>query len=385
MENKEKAEREDRDRSGEIEVTEIAEIIDIEEFYLAASEGKLPHAKKYKIRIDKEKFIVDVSHLSGRQLLALAGKTPVEQWMVNQKVKGQVLPIGLDEIVDLTAPGVERFMTLPKDQTEGRPAPRKLFALPEEDVDLLDAAGLHWEAVSDGGSQWLIVHQIPLPVAFVQRDTSVAFQIPSAYPSAALDMGYFFPPVKRVDGRNIPCTEAVIQIEETPGSGGHDITPRQTHGNRANTIFTLTSCSRRLGCNARPRRGSLMEARSLRLTGEQHEMLKKHLFPGDNKEAVALGLCGRLAHSAGHVLCLHSILPIPYEHCTERHELRVSWPTEIGRDLFEVAAKKSMAIINFIATPDIIHSFRKWMTNLTEPSFHRYTRGQMMVFHMRAQ
>ena len=30
----------------------------------------------------------------------------------------------------------------------------------------------------------------------------------------------------------------------------------------------------------------------LRLTASQHEQLKRHLFPGDGKESVALALCG---------------------------------------------------------------------------------------------
>ena len=34
-------------------------------------------------------------------------------------VGGRTVKIELDQVVDLTAPGVERFMTLPLDQTEG--------------------------------------------------------------------------------------------------------------------------------------------------------------------------------------------------------------------------------------------------------------------------
>jgi len=41
----------------------------------------------------------------------------------------------------------------------------------------------------------------------------------------------------------------------------------------------------------------------LRLTGSQHAQLKNHLFPGDENEAVALALCGRLQQLDGHTLC----------------------------------------------------------------------------------
>jgi hypothetical protein len=94
------------------------EVIDLEEFAKAGK--KPPRAKKYRIRIDKQKYVVEVPGMTGRQILDLAGKTPVERYMLSQKLHGgQVKPIGLDEPVDFTTPGVERFMTMAKDQTEG--------------------------------------------------------------------------------------------------------------------------------------------------------------------------------------------------------------------------------------------------------------------------
>jgi len=192
----------------EIEV----DIIDVEEFSLS-SESKKPKAKKYRIRVDKEKFVVDVPKMTGRQILELAGKKPPEQWMLNQKIKKRFEPVELDEVVDFTAPGVERFTTLPKEQTEGRSALRRVFALPEEDTDLLEAASLCWETVADGGNKWLIIHAVPLSDTFVARETSVAIQLPANYPPAALDMVYYYPAIQRVDNKAIPCTEASVQIE----------------------------------------------------------------------------------------------------------------------------------------------------------------------------
>lgn len=79
-----------------------------------------PKAKRYVIRIDKVKHTVHVSHMTGRQLLELAGKVPPEKYSISQKLHGgHVKSIGLDEKADFTCPGVERFMTLPLDQTEG--------------------------------------------------------------------------------------------------------------------------------------------------------------------------------------------------------------------------------------------------------------------------
>jgi hypothetical protein len=81
---------------------------------------KPPKAKKYVIRIDKTKYTVEVSSMTGREILTLAGKTPVEQYKLTQKMHGGAAKtIGLDDTVDFTEPGVERFMTLKRDQTEG--------------------------------------------------------------------------------------------------------------------------------------------------------------------------------------------------------------------------------------------------------------------------
>lgn len=94
------------------------EVIDLEAF---ATEGRQPpRGKRYRIRIDREHFVVNEPCKTGRELLQLAGKTPPEQWMISQKLRGgQVKEIGLDDKADFTTPGVERFMTLPLDQTEG--------------------------------------------------------------------------------------------------------------------------------------------------------------------------------------------------------------------------------------------------------------------------
>ena len=100
----------------EIEIAD--EIIDIEE--CAKAGRKPPRARAYRIRIDKQLYTVKVPAMTGRERLTLAGKIPVTSYMISQKFRGgQAKKIGLDEKADFTTPGVERFMTLPLDQTEG--------------------------------------------------------------------------------------------------------------------------------------------------------------------------------------------------------------------------------------------------------------------------
>jgi hypothetical protein len=191
---------------------EELEVVELELFCKENPGQKPPRAKKYRIRVDKVKIDMPIPDPTGRQILDAAGKVPPERWLLNQKICGQMKPVGLDEKVDLTAPGVERFVTLPKDQTEGRPAARRLFALPEEDTELLDAGGYYWETV-EGGGRWLLIHDFALPPGFSLPSTSAAIQIPSGYPSAALDMVFFHPAVVRSDGRVIPATQASVAFD----------------------------------------------------------------------------------------------------------------------------------------------------------------------------
>ena len=89
----------------------------------------------YKVQVDKGFFETRVSHPTGRELLELAGKKPAENYAIYLKVKGgQPRRIGPNEKIDIGEPGVERFVTLPLDQTEGFDG-RRQFHLPLEDVE----------------------------------------------------------------------------------------------------------------------------------------------------------------------------------------------------------------------------------------------------------
>jgi hypothetical protein len=83
---------------------------------------------------------------------------------------------------------------------------------------------------------------------------------------------------------------------------------------------------------------------TLHMTQQHHDALRKHLFPGDRKEAVALLLCGRRAGAEHHVLAVRRIVPIPYEVC-DRHADRVTWPTEHVDALIAEAYGRGMAIV----------------------------------------
>lgn len=171
-----------------------------------------PIAKKYRIKIQGKRYTVDVSSMTGREILILAGLDPEEN-MLNQRINGRFEPVDLDECVDFTKPGVERFTTLPNEQTEGEPSARRGFSLPERDEKELEESGLDWETVTGPRGKWLLIHDISIPDGLIQQRTSVAILVSSGYPASALDMAYFYPSIKRPDSKPIPQTQATASID----------------------------------------------------------------------------------------------------------------------------------------------------------------------------
>jgi hypothetical protein len=69
--------------------------------------------------VDKVFYKVDKECLTGREILTIAEKNP-ERFFLNKKLHGGLVKrIENNEEVCLSHPGLERFMTMPKDQTEG--------------------------------------------------------------------------------------------------------------------------------------------------------------------------------------------------------------------------------------------------------------------------
>lgn len=106
------------DGGGDAQDETIHDVVDVEEY--GKRNEKPPKARKYRIRINKQHYTVDVSQLTGREILALAGKTPVGSYKLQQKLHGgQVNVVQPNDVVDFTAPGVERFQWFPLTETEG--------------------------------------------------------------------------------------------------------------------------------------------------------------------------------------------------------------------------------------------------------------------------
>lgn len=177
------------------------EIIDLE--WCAKCGHKVPKGKKYRILIDREPFVVDKECLTGKEILSLTGKTPPDRFQLRQKYSdGRVVTIKNEQVVCFTEPGVEKFKTLACDQTEGE-SPRRGFTLLEEDEEFLNGLNLPWETIKQGSVGWVFIHQYPLPEGYNVQEATIAVQITSGYPTAQLDMVYFYPHLHRLDQQPI--------------------------------------------------------------------------------------------------------------------------------------------------------------------------------------
>lgn len=186
---------------------EELELLDVEEYARAGKEK--PKARRYRIRIDRAHYETSNPNPTGREILALAGKTP-ETHLLSQKVTGGApVTIEPDQKVDLRAKGVERFMTVPREATEGREF-RRQFKLPADDVEFLEGRGETWEAITDGGTQWVFLNRFQLPLGFNVTHATAAIRIVGGYPDAALDMVYFEPHLTRADGKAINALSQLL-------------------------------------------------------------------------------------------------------------------------------------------------------------------------------
>lgn len=180
------------------------QIIDLE--WCAKNGHKPPKGRKYRIKIDREKYVVNNECLTGKELLELAGKTPSNRFQLNQKVKVKgkvkIVKIDYDQSVCFSDPGIEKFMTLPLDQTEGESLQRD-FTLLEEDEDYLNGVGLNWEAVIENKTKWIFIHDYTIIEGYNHSKATIAIRILAGYPQSQLDMVYISPPLARNDAQPI--------------------------------------------------------------------------------------------------------------------------------------------------------------------------------------
>lgn len=171
--------------------------------------------KPYKIKIDGTMYEVESQFITGREILALAQKSP-SQYDVGYKAHGHdVRIIGLDERVDLADPGLEKFITIQNGHTDGEEGPSGPFpfALIAEDQAFAERRPGLIEGVIDGNRQWILIHDMEVPEGYNVNKVTAAIMLPVGYPTCGLDMVYFYPELSLSSGKRIHAADARITIQ----------------------------------------------------------------------------------------------------------------------------------------------------------------------------
>ena len=160
--------------------------------------------RAFKFTIDDRQLEWGKPIISGRVLKALAG-VPTDTYDVYLEVRGggQDVLIRDTDLIDLGKAGIERFITLIRDTTEG------LVTLPESDQRYLNSHGIVAEVVRDGPHVGVVLKQVSLPTGkFDYPSADVLVILPPGYPDVAPDMFFCDPWLRLVPtGRYPNCAD----------------------------------------------------------------------------------------------------------------------------------------------------------------------------------
>jgi hypothetical protein len=97
----------------------------------------------------------------------------------------------------------------------------------------------------------------------------------------------------------------------------------------------------------------------LRISGKHYRELRSHLFPGDNKESVAVALCGSFDLHNRKILLVHKLHLVPHDQCNVREEDLVEWPSHTLDSLLPLADKKKFSVLKIHSHPTGYPQFSK--------------------------
>lgn len=103
----------------ESEVEPEVDELDIE---IATVTERKPRAKRYRFRVDRTPYVLSGERCTVRELLIMAGKNPPEEFRFWKVISGESIELDPNVTVDLREPGLEKFRTLSRTQTEGQHA-----------------------------------------------------------------------------------------------------------------------------------------------------------------------------------------------------------------------------------------------------------------------
>jgi len=95
---------------------------------------------------------------------------------------------------------------------------------------------------------------------------------------------------------------------------------------------------------------------ALILLQPQFNTLRAHLFPGDGLEAAAILICGRAGLTRSRV-CVRDFILVPYDECSERSNVRISWPGHRVEEAMDRAEVTDDSVILLHSHPGGFYGF----------------------------
>lgn len=158
--------------------------------------------RAFKFTIDNRQLEWGKPVISGAVLRRLADVKP--GYALYLEVRGgQDREIVPSDLLDLSKPGIERFITVLEQTTEG------LEALPLGDRQYLHTHGIEYQLTSDAGTVGVILRNMQLPPGkYNHPNADVLILLPGGYPDACPDMFFLFPWLQlKTAGRYPTCAD----------------------------------------------------------------------------------------------------------------------------------------------------------------------------------
>jgi hypothetical protein len=90
---------------------------------------------------------------------------------------------------------------------------------------------------------------------------------------------------------------------------------------------------------------------SLAISGRHRDRLRRHLYPDDGKEAIAIALCGLAKGRHGIQLLVHDVVEVPYSACRIRTPETVAWSVESVLPTLNRAMRSRFTVVKFHSHP----------------------------------
>ncbi|MBX7123262.1 MAG: multiubiquitin domain-containing protein [Opitutaceae bacterium] len=158
--------------------------------------------REFKFTIDNCQLEWGKAVISGAVLRRLADVKP--GYALYLEVRGgQDREIGPNDLIDLSTPGIERFITVLAQTTEGQQA------LPSRDRDYLQAHGIDYQLSVDVGTAGVVLRNMQVPAGkYNHEHADVLILLPNGYPDVCPDMFFLKPWLQlQASGRYPTCAD----------------------------------------------------------------------------------------------------------------------------------------------------------------------------------